>query len=1359
MAMTADKTPNSACQIGNRYIIQETLGIGGMGSVYRVRDESTGRTLALKRLHKTAIEKRPEYVALFQHEYHTLAQLTHPLIIAVYDYGVEEQEPYYTMEFLPGDDLHQMAPVEWQKACALLRDIAISLAILHSRRVVHRDVSLHNVRCNEVGRAKLIDFGAMTPMGITKKVVGTPPFIAPEVMTQQPVDGRADLYSLGAVAYYLLTGRYAFYSKTITGMIDAWRSRPAAPSTIAPDIPPALDNLVFSLLNLDKLARPVNAAEVIDRLNAIADLPEEEPLKVSQAYLCTPPLAGRERYTTLFRKMMPSIMVSRGGAVTVESAAGVGRSRLLNAFILEGKLAGALVITATAVDAQKGEYGVIRALIDDLLAATPTETLVEAEKDGRILGHVSPELHEKLGYPQLLSVANHFEHRARVQIALQSLFTSYSTNRRLMIAVDDVHNCDEPSLAVLASLSRSAHRLKLILAVTTESEALKSSSEAVRMIKDSGTVIELQPLTIEDNNKLIQSMFGDVPNTNIVADWVFELSRGNVRTCMELVQHLVDNGIARYQDGNWILPKNLREQDLPQSLEHALEARIKKLSASAKDLAESLSLVTEYAPLKLEHYVVLNEELDEKMTFSALDELVASQVLLRSHNHYRFDQPGFVDVLQANLSDERKRDIHIRLVTTYKSGDYGRPLVLVHHLQQAGKEEKALELLIQLLEKAETSNESYSLQVQCYETALAQIECKPGYKKERFLLRKALISLARKFDFDLLRYNSELEKQLRVESGLVFWDSVDNSLAPSDRIKQCVMKALANWEATPENERGLNPMEAIKELVAYAGLVAAVAGPMFNTALLSHMHSLVEPYHTISPAVDLLERLVDIALHQVMGKPVYHKRLEFQKLYGQSVSDLDEHLRRDLVDLTNSYYLALVEASNANPLALDRADYLEQNPRFTPHAWEVRLIAHLFSGRSHQALACLRHKELLAVQNPESDVHLLSGLVFEAWAYSICGDLMGLKQLLIPITEKADLFAGWIPFMLWVRGNYHFLRGELSQARRDLEKMIGIAPIGQHFGWWRGIPVLVETLIEMGEFEQARLVTEESIETAEKISPHPEALRDLYRVLAFAEAKLGNINQAIERIESTIDKARSENVGGVPLGMLYETAAWIALEAQDDDRFGAYTELTAKQYKTGSNPALNAKMQKLKEVMQRHQLPLVDAFDTGWTMEKELGATVTASIMASIPPLIDDALKISQTPDERAQRALNLLIEHTQADEVFLYASTPEGLVLAAPLEQTPPPGLTSLASEYLKELTIADTEKTITMSSDFDGAVENQRKLFITDDGCTFQPVILSNQTMGGAKIVGIAALKIRQGTPFDPAWNMIAVIGKLLV
>ncbi|HEX4474517.1 MAG TPA: serine/threonine-protein kinase, partial [Polyangiaceae bacterium] len=182
------------------------MGRGGMAIVYRVDDTATGRSLALKQLAILPSSRhQAEVSALFEREYHTLAELAHPSIIEVYDYGIAEDGPFYTMQLLEGGDLRDRAPVPWREACVLLHDVCSSLALLHSRRLVHRDVSPRNVRCTAEGRAKLIDFGAMVPMGRGAAIVGTPAYLAPEVLNRSSVDARTDLFSLGATLYYALT--------------------------------------------------------------------------------------------------------------------------------------------------------------------------------------------------------------------------------------------------------------------------------------------------------------------------------------------------------------------------------------------------------------------------------------------------------------------------------------------------------------------------------------------------------------------------------------------------------------------------------------------------------------------------------------------------------------------------------------------------------------------------------------------------------------------------------------------------------------------------------------------------------------------------------------------------------------------------------------------------------------------------------------------------------------------------------------------------------------------------------------------------------------------------------------------------
>jgi serine/threonine protein kinase len=116
------------------------------------------------------------------------------------------------MELLDGSDLFELGKRPWRQACSVLRDVASALAMLHSRRWLHRDLSPRNVILQPSRLAKLIDFGAMVPMGVARALVGTPPLVPPEAVQQQSLDAQSDLYSLGALAYFMLTGR-AFTSR------------------------------------------------------------------------------------------------------------------------------------------------------------------------------------------------------------------------------------------------------------------------------------------------------------------------------------------------------------------------------------------------------------------------------------------------------------------------------------------------------------------------------------------------------------------------------------------------------------------------------------------------------------------------------------------------------------------------------------------------------------------------------------------------------------------------------------------------------------------------------------------------------------------------------------------------------------------------------------------------------------------------------------------------------------------------------------------------------------------------------------------------------------------------------------------
>ena len=210
--------------VGDRYRIEAELGHGGMARVYRVVDTRSGATLALKQLVTVTDQPATEH-AMFEHEYHTLVQLAHPHIVRVFDYGMDASGPFYTMEVLEGcnarDSMRKEA-LDVRAVCVLLRDLASALALIHSRRLAHRDLSPRNVWCTPDGRARLIDFGTLAPLGVQAGIAGTPPFVPPEAVHMQPLDARSDVYALGALAYYLLVRRNAYPARRVRDLRKLW---------------------------------------------------------------------------------------------------------------------------------------------------------------------------------------------------------------------------------------------------------------------------------------------------------------------------------------------------------------------------------------------------------------------------------------------------------------------------------------------------------------------------------------------------------------------------------------------------------------------------------------------------------------------------------------------------------------------------------------------------------------------------------------------------------------------------------------------------------------------------------------------------------------------------------------------------------------------------------------------------------------------------------------------------------------------------------------------------------------------------------------------------------------------------------
>jgi len=619
-----------------RYRIEALLGRGGTASVHRVFDSARGRSVALKRFmlpdeprrtvaadttwgagiggdsgdKRKRTRVRIQLNRLFQREYQMLAQLTHPSIVEVYDYGLFKGAPFYTMELLEGRDLSQLGQVPWRRVCALLRDVASALTLLHARRLLHGDLSPRNVHCTREGHAKLLDFGAMAAMGPSELLVGTPGYVAPEVLQQLPLDARADLYALGALGYTLLTGRAPYPAQRLADLDDAYRVPPRPPSSYEPDLPEALDALIMQLIALDRAERPGSAIELVDRLSALAGFEHDARLVLASVYLSTPTLVGRKTELVAARGCALRTLRGRGASLLVEGYRGVGRTRFLDACALEGKLAGMLVLRGDARSTAGQELALVRSLLLQLhseLAQHERERFALPEELARTLlpsFSWSRAAREQTDLtPQPLAADS-------VELArlLPEYLLRLASARPLMVLLDDFEQAEPHSAAVVAGLARAADGGRFMVVISSEliepSERSELSANharseaALRVLRTYCRTLTLQPLSAEQTTALLRSAFGDTPNLPLVADRLHALSAGMPSPCLELARHLVDTGVIRYEAGGFVLPQDMTAQTLPDNLQPVLRARFARLSPGARELGATLALC-DGAPLSL----------------------------------------------------------------------------------------------------------------------------------------------------------------------------------------------------------------------------------------------------------------------------------------------------------------------------------------------------------------------------------------------------------------------------------------------------------------------------------------------------------------------------------------------------------------------------------------------------------------------------------------------------------------------------------------------------------------------------------------------------------------------------------------
>jgi serine/threonine-protein kinase len=1324
--------------IDGRYELQAQLGAGGMAVVYLAHDRLRHRSIALKRLlGSSEPTKQRRNHELFEREFHMLSQLAHPRIVQVYDFGVVEDGAYYTMELLEGRDLQSLAPVRWRQMCALARDVCSALSLIHSRRFVHRDVSPRNVHCSPNGTAKLIDFGVVEEMGATKLLVGTPPCCAPESVSLQQLDARTDLFALGATLFFALVGRHAYPARRFSDLAEVWRRGVARPRDLISEVPKALDALVMDMLQLDPNARPGSAAEVIERLMAIDGTLATEELMVASAYLATPPLVGRELELARVQRRIQRVPGDRSRSVILEGAPGVGRTRFLDACLLNATLLGQVVVRCDADDARSGDYGVTRAIARQLFERVPDAALAAAAPFLETLRGILPDSVQLPDPANAAAVT-----RVQLQQALRAWISALSHSEPLVLAVDDFHRIDEPSASLLALLEAGAERHHLCMLLTVEAGETLWTAPSARKLLASATTIKLGELSPAQAEQLLRSLFGSVPNLAVLTARAQALCEGNPRDLLQFARHLVDRGALRYGAGTWTLPAEIDESDLPASMADALRVRVETSSQLARRLAGALALCADQG-FSLEDCAQLCEEPRHRAVLAAWDELNQQEIARRVNDRLTLTHGSWVPIVRSQLTAEDERALQTALAQWFEQrADEVRA---AQHWFRAGHADHALDLMVAhsklSQEKTALGPDIFAAYLrtlppswfEIFDEAIRMCDVLGRPPRHKFELLSRLSGILPMLNVFAPKHTMTLFAMLKHDSGLEDWDALSDEADPKQRLMKALERARARYEQTPERERVSDPLSAIQHL---ARAVVGAGGAVVMSLDLAHLRSWpqLEPLAALSPAIQAAVRLIDGIDARCAGRNLRARRLYLELLALVTRPDraglAASHAGYIALGVMNG--LGVLDAVLGLDSCLAWADKIAVNTSYEVNAVLIRMLHHVFNGDFSAADACKREAERVRIQNIGRPMYEGQHLIGEVQAYVMAGDITRVRQTRDEIAPFAERHEPWRVVLDYANAAYTRLVGDPARGLQLIELCLSRTLPGMHQLWPAAACSHVMCLLALDRAEQAAQLAEHYVTIAEReLEFVPERL-GLTR--AFARASRGDADGAA-LADAIITRMESSGFGRLPLGYAYELRARIALCSRDQSGFERAAARCRDLLSAHDNAALVAKCERL----------LQD------------GARIFAGPQA--PPIAQPELRSSdgssqvefmlgrcKDDPERALLALSILASQGRISSAYLFTFGEDGPIVAAQLGETPFPNAWRASVAAYLDACSDNTAVTVTQTD-----ADDDDRVWIDERGTQYQPVLLAHDDRGTRSITGLALLAKRPEDagrwPFDIA------------
>jgi serine/threonine protein kinase len=744
----------------DRFIIESTLGQGGMGVVYRARDLQRGSVVALK----TMTHVYPEALLLFKKEFRALADIAHPSVVQLYDLFAEGDQWFFTMELLNGahfvkhvratdhsatlTTVTQVEQVEATRATqtaythrtalssvrpdgtrtsplatansgapvgnlprlrhALLGLVDGVLAI-HASGRLHRDIKPSNVMVTAEGRVVLLDFGVVGDLEsdsnrVEDGVMGTPSYMAPEQARGRRVGPAADFYAVGVMLYEALTGQLPFRGSFAQLLSAKEEGKPRRPSDVVRGVPADLEALCLALLEPTPEARP-DGAEIVSRLRAAQPRARRRSSSVSTLASPAPAFVGREFELSVLRKGVERIAARESVVALVSGASGIGKTTLIQRFLKEaGQVPRALVLSGRCYEREAVPFKGLDSVVDELsrwlMLATPRELAELLPANAAELLRIFPVLR---GVPALEEqswlwpeVKEPQELRRRAFMALRSLLVAIAKERPLIVYIDDLHWSDVDSVALLEQMLRPPGAPAMLLVGSFRAESLGKSPALSALL---ALAERLSPHTHVERIEVTPLTYED--SVRLAAISLGDEAEATPAAIKRIAEESQGLPLFVSELSTWQRTSTDEAGGGLISLDAVIRGRVDQLPTQARTLLEVLCIAGGPLPTRVAEDIAGLHDADSLRARLRVAKLTRSMTSgereLVDIYHGRIR-----DSLMGRISSERQRALHSHLASALESSGDADPGALVEHFLAAGDEAGARRHVLPAAVAAET---------------------------------------------------------------------------------------------------------------------------------------------------------------------------------------------------------------------------------------------------------------------------------------------------------------------------------------------------------------------------------------------------------------------------------------------------------------------------------------------------------------------------------------------------------------------------------------------------------------------------------------------------------------------------------